>query len=135
VKPDAMLVEPEMIEKAWRQIAGAGPAKSLAGLRQREPVLATFLAERMAALAGHLALDGAPPQVVGQTHEKMLTLLLTCLTAVQHGHFKLWKDTAVGTRLALIDKTLEARKSGRRPARRGRHQQTSPCDRRKEGQR
>ena len=64
----------------------------------------------------------------------MLTLLLTCLAAVQHGHFKLWKGTAVGTRLALIAKSLAVRQSRRRPARHGHRPRTGPCHRRKEGQ-
>jgi hypothetical protein len=93
MKPDGMLVEPEHISTAGQQVVGEGAGKALDNLAASEPALAGYVSHRLAALAGSLALNGAPTEVVQATHEEMLTIVLVSLAALRRGHFELWKDT------------------------------------------
>jgi hypothetical protein len=102
MKPDSMLVEPEHITSAGQQIMGDGAAKALDSLGEAEPALAAYIRESLAALAGRLALSGAPTELVQATHEEMLTTVLVSLTALRKGHFELWKDALEGTPLARL---------------------------------
>ncbi len=117
VANDGMLVQSSFLIRAGRELARANPAEGLAALARREPVLAVFLAERLATIAGRLALSGAPPEVVQSSHEEMLTLALTCIQALRRGHFELWKDTMTGTRLAQLDPEFKpkSRRGKQRP--------------------
>jgi hypothetical protein len=44
----------------------------------------------------------------------MLAVILTCLQALRRGHYELWKDTVVGSRLAQLDASLQASPRRRR---------------------
>lgn len=44
----------------------------------------------------------------------MLALVLTCVQALRRGHYELWKDSMVGTRLAQLDETFQAPPKRRR---------------------
>jgi hypothetical protein len=100
--------------KARREIARRGTDRALTALGRLEPVLAAFLAEGLAAIAGKFALWGAPLSAVRGSHEEMLALALTCLQALRRGHFELWRDTMSDTRLAQLDPSLRARPRRRR---------------------
>jgi hypothetical protein len=100
MKPDSMLVEPEYIGEALQAVAGQGPAAALGHLHAEEPALASFLEEKLAALAGRLTLSGAPRKVVHGVHGEILFLVLSSLQALRRGHYELWKDTTLGDRLA-----------------------------------
>jgi hypothetical protein len=117
VANDGMLVESSFLIRAGRELARGSTAEGLAALARREPALAAFLAEGLAAIAGRLALSGAPPEVVQGSHEEMLALALTCVQALRRGHFELWKNTMTGTRLAQLDPTFrpKPRRRKRRP--------------------
>jgi hypothetical protein len=108
MKPDAMLINPELIVKARQEVADQGTGKSLEGFAQLEPALATYIYETTAGIAGKMALAGAPTEVVQGSHEDMLAVILTCLQALRRGHYELWKDTVVGSRLAQRDASLQA---------------------------
>jgi hypothetical protein len=102
MKPDSMLVEPGHITSAGQQVAGAGAEQSLDRLAEAEPALAYYVRHSLAALAGNLALSGAPTEVVQGNHEEVLTTILVCLAALRQGHYDLWKDTLEGTPLARL---------------------------------
>jgi hypothetical protein len=114
MKPDAMLINPEFIVKARQDIADQGTGKSLEGFAQMEPALATYIYESTAGIAGKMALAGAPTEVVQGSHEDMLAIILTCLQALRRGHYELWKETVVGSRLAQLDASLKAARRRRR---------------------
>jgi hypothetical protein len=118
-----MLVESSSLFKAGRELARQGTADGLSGLAGREPVLAAFLSERLAAIAGKLALSGAPSEVVQGSYEETLGLVLTCVQALRHGHYELWIDTMTGTRLAQLDPSLQPK-----PRRRRKKDQTNGTD-------
>jgi hypothetical protein len=114
MKPDSMLVEPEHIVSAGRDVAAKGPGPTLNEFGKAEPALGSFIHESLAAVAGKLALSGAPTELVQGSHEEMLALVLTCVKALRRGHYDLWKDTVTGTRLAQFDETLRPARKRRR---------------------
>jgi hypothetical protein len=113
MKPDSMIVEPEYLLHARKDIAGSGTGEALAAVAQLEPALASFIHESLATIAGKLALAGAPTEVVQGSNEDMLAVVLTCVQAQRRAHYEMWKDTMMGTRLAQLDD--EFRKPARRP--------------------
>ena len=54
MKPDAMLINPELIVKARQEVADQGTGKSLEGFAQLEPALATYIYESTAGIAGKM---------------------------------------------------------------------------------
>jgi hypothetical protein len=114
MKPDSMLVEPENIISARQHVAEKGSSQSLNEFAQTEPVLASFIYEGLAIVAGKLSLSGAPTELVQGSHEDVLALLLTCVHALRRGHYALWKDTVTGTRLAQLDPTFQSKPQRRR---------------------
>jgi hypothetical protein len=114
MKPDAMLINPEFIVEAQQRVAGRGTGKSLESFAKLEPALAAYIYEATAAIAGKMVLAGAPSEVVQGSHEDMLAVILTCIQAVRLGHYALWKDTVIGSRLAQLDASLQAASRRRR---------------------
>jgi hypothetical protein len=114
MKPDSMLVEPAHIITARQTIATKGNVDALNEFAGAEPALASFIHESLATVAGKLSLSGAPTELVQGSHEEVLAVVLTCVQALRNGHYELWKDTVVGTRLAQFDATLSASKKRRR---------------------
>jgi hypothetical protein len=114
MKPDSMLVEPEHIVSAGQDVATKGNGQSLTEFAQTEPALASFIYERLAVVAGKLCLSGAPTELVQGSHEDVLAVVLTCVNAMRRGHYALWKDCMVGTRMAQLDKTFQAPPKRRR---------------------
>ncbi len=106
MKPDGMLIDPEVILQARQDIADQGTGKSLQAFAQVEPALAAYIYETSAGIAGKMALAGAPAEVVQGSHEDLLAVVLTCVRALRLGHYALWKDTVVGSRLAQLDASL-----------------------------
>ena len=114
MKPDSMLVEPEHIVSARREVASIGSGPSLNQFAHQEPALASFLSENLASFAGRLSLSGAPTELVQGSHEEVLTLVLTCVQSMRRGHYALWKDTMSGSRLAQLEPSLEFKPRPRR---------------------
>jgi hypothetical protein len=125
MKPDAMLVEPEHIADAHQDVASRGCPEALKQVAEQEPALAAYLQDRLAALAGRLALEGAPTPLVQGVHEEMMTAALTCVQALRRGHYVLWKDMMTGSRLAALDKEFQKR-SPDKATRRRRKKDTGP---------
>jgi hypothetical protein len=101
-----MLVVPTHIISARQDVAAKGSGDALTEFGRCEPALASFIHESLATVAGKLSLSGAPTELVQGTHEEMLAVVLTCLQALRRGHYELWKDTVIGTRLAQLDESL-----------------------------
>jgi hypothetical protein len=109
MKPDSMLVEPRHILRARQEVAAKGSGLFLSELADMESALASFLSESLVSVAGKLSLSGAPTELVQGLHEDVLTVVLTCLQALRHGHYAIWKDTVIGTRLVELDPSLQPR--------------------------
>jgi hypothetical protein len=109
MKPDSMLVEPDYIITAREEIAKKGTDPSFEEFGQTEPVLASFIHESLATVAGKLALSGAPTSVVQGSNEDLLGIVLTCVNAFRRGHYELWKDAMTGTPMAKLDNTFQTR--------------------------
>lgn len=114
MKPDSMLVDFEHIARARQDVAAQGTGPAMNEFAATEPALASFIFEGLAVVAGKLSLSGAPTELVQGSHEDVLAVLLTCVQALRRGHYALWKDTAVGTRLAQLDESLAAPRKRRR---------------------
>jgi hypothetical protein len=114
MKPDGMLIDPEFIVDARQEVADKGNDQSLAGFAKLEPALASYIYETTAGIAGKMALAGAPTEVVQGSHEDILAVILTCVQALRRGHYELWRDTVIGSRLAQLDASLQARPRRRR---------------------
>ena len=119
MKPDSMLVEPEHILRAHEVVAARGGEGGLNDIGQAEPALAAFLQHNLTAIAGKLALTGAPTPVVQGVHEDILAVVLICIQALRHGHYALWRDTMTGTRLAQLDEAFQPPPPRRRKKDRG----------------
>lgn len=107
MKPDSMIVEPDYLVHARQEVAHSGVGESLNVIGLLEPAMASFIHESLAAIAGKLVLTGAPTQVVQGLYEDMLTVVLTCVQAIRRGHYEIWKDSMVGTRMATLDTALQ----------------------------
>jgi hypothetical protein len=105
-----MLVEPDTIVNARIAVGDKGALEALQALQEVEPSLGAFIQEALAAAAGKITLSGVPTPVVQGIHEEVLATVLTCVEAVRRSHYELWKDTAVGTRLAELAPDLPRRK-------------------------
>jgi hypothetical protein len=110
VKPDGMLIDPDLIVQARQAVGTKGSAKALAEFSEAEPALAAYIHETLAATAGRLTLAGAPTPLVQAAHEEVLTLVLTCVESQRRGHYEYWKDSMTGTRLGQLDESLRPRK-------------------------
>lgn len=107
MKPDAMLVEPEYLVKARQEVLNEGTGSVLTQISGQETILAAYIHESLASMAGKLAIAGAPTQVVQAVHEDALAVVLTSLQALRQGHFELWKDTLSGSRLEQLDPSFK----------------------------
>ncbi len=114
MKPDGMLVEPDHVTAAFEDVARRGGEDALTALAETEPALAGFIAQHLAAMAGRLALSGAPTPVVSGVHGEALATVLTAVQALRRGHYHLWRDTMTGTRLAQLDEQFQPPKRRRR---------------------
>jgi hypothetical protein len=119
MKPDSMLVEPAHIITARQTVAERGSDNTLTDFGSTEPALAAFIHEALAAVAGKLALSGAPTPLVQGVHDEILTVVLTCVQALRRGHYELWRDTVTGTRLAQLDPSLQPKPPRRRKKKNG----------------
>jgi len=99
VRPDGMLVEPSHIISARQDIGEVGSPSSLEELSGREPILAAYIQETMASMAGKLVLSGAPTNLVQGMYYEALTLVLSSLEAQRRGHYEYWKDSILSARL------------------------------------
>lgn len=96
MKPDSMLVDPEIIAAAKAALAEHGAYPMLENLAEREPVLGQFVSESAMIIAGKMALSGAPTEIVHGVHQEMISLVMTCLGAVRRGTYEVWKGSEVG---------------------------------------
>jgi hypothetical protein len=112
MKPDSMIVEPEHIHTAGKQLAEKGTESSMQELAGAEPALASFIGHMLSSLAGDLALSGAPTPVVHQVHEKAMDVVLIARKAFRLGQYQLWKDTLPGTPLGRLEETPAEEKPG-----------------------
>lgn len=83
IKPDSMLVEPEMIATARASVMQNDPCEGLDQLATQEPPLGHFVSESAMIIAGKAAFSGAPTEVTRGVHEDVVTLVLVCLDAVR----------------------------------------------------
>jgi hypothetical protein len=114
MKPDSMLVEPEHIIRARREVSAKGSYAYLNEFAEMEPALASFVSESLTSAAGRLSISGAPTELVRGSHEEVLRVVLASVQAMRRGHYALWKGTVVGTRLAELDPSLESKTRRRR---------------------
>ena len=101
--PDSMLTTQEMIHDASTQLNEAGWNAWNQRLTELEPELANFVDTRATVIAGRLALSGAPNAVTEGVFEDVMRCVLVAISALRQGHFQLWKDTEVGSRLLEIE--------------------------------
>jgi hypothetical protein len=99
-----MLVIGKHLMEARKATSEPGVLQSLENLGEREPALAGYLGEGMAALAGKLALSGAPVELVRGFHQEALLLALSSLEAQRQATYELWEGTTFGTLLGELVK-------------------------------
>jgi hypothetical protein len=98
-----MLVEPDHIVTARTEMGMHGNPQALDELAGREPALAAYIQEGLAAMAGKLTLSGAPTNVVQGVFNEALTLVLSSVEAQRRAHYDLWKGTTVGTLIEQLE--------------------------------
>jgi len=111
---DATLVPPQCLADALDQLCAAPLPHALHHLAQQEPVLGGFIQEKLAALAGQLALSGASTPVVRGVYREALLVVLGSLQALRLGHYQLWRDCVPVERLPVPDVPPLQRKPRRR---------------------
>jgi len=102
VKPDSMMVEPKMIAQARQKVADAENEEMFAELKQREPVLGSWVEQELLSITGKMGLCGTPHNVLVGTYHDFASVLLTALEAVRCGHYALWKDSLTGAPLEAM---------------------------------
>lgn len=65
----------------------------------REPELAQFIQANGELLAGKLTLGGAPREASQGAWRLMVRTAALCVLTLQRGHFELWRDLELGSRL------------------------------------
>ncbi len=103
-QPDGMLVAAKHLLAARKGIADPGVLPALATLSEREPVLANYIGEALAAMSGRLALSGAPTDLVRGIHQESLLVALSALEAQRAATYELWEGTTFGTLLGDLVK-------------------------------
>lgn len=106
--PDSMLTTHAMIHDASTQFNEAGWNAWIQRLTELEPELANFVDTRATSIAGRLALSGAPNAVTEGVFEDVMSCVLVAISALREGHFQLWKDTEIGSRLLEIESSSQA---------------------------
>ncbi len=101
--PDAMLVEADTLTTVLRELTQCGPYAAIEQLRKQEPVLVSFVEEKLAAISGRLALAGTPRAAIRGSHGDILFLVVGCLQGLRQGHYALWKDLVPADRLPSPD--------------------------------
>lgn len=96
---DAMLVDSQCLADAIGQVPPAEVPRVFEHLQQQEPVLAGHIGESLIAIAGRLALSGAPTELVQGVHGDLLHLVLGALQALRFGHYRLWRECVPAERL------------------------------------
>jgi hypothetical protein len=99
IRPDSMIVEPDHIIAARQELGERGFSVVFDDLRSREPALAAYIHEGMAAVAGKMALSGTDSGVVQGMFQETMALLISSIEAQRRGHYDLWRGTTVGTKL------------------------------------
>jgi len=98
---DSTIVDADILAQAQSAIA-TDESTALRRLSEREPLLASFMLEKMLVIAGRLSLSGAPSEVVNEVDDCIRYLLMTGIEATRIGHYELWKDAAEGEHLRKI---------------------------------
>jgi len=97
------LVGPAIICQVAHRASTDGSAASLEKLAESEPDLANFVTVEALRLVGQLALSGAPTEVVLLVHGAAVSIAVNAVTALQKGHYELWKGMHSDTLLATVD--------------------------------
>lgn len=88
---DASLVTQEILGRVIGQRAGVtGASNALELVAAREPILGSYVFERLMVLAGKLAVSGAPPDIVRGCCDDILDVVTIAVRAVWAGHDELW---------------------------------------------
>jgi hypothetical protein len=103
-QPDGMLVTAKHLTEGRKATSEPGVLEALTALGEREPALAGYLSEGMAALVGKLSLAGAPTDLVRMVHHDALLLTLSSLEASRRASYELWEGTTFGTLLEKLAK-------------------------------
>lgn len=114
IKPDSMLVEPEMIAEAKAKLAERGAYPLLEQLAKQEPALAQHIAETAFIITGKTALCGAPTEVIRGVHADLVGLVIVCLGAVRRGTYEVWQGTEIGARVVAAFEDCETKPRRRR---------------------
>jgi len=99
-----MLVAAKHLVEARKAVGQPGVLEALGSLGEREPVMANYLGEGLAAMSGRLALSGAPTDLVRGIHQESLMLVLSALEAQRKATYELWEGTTFGTLLEELAK-------------------------------
>jgi hypothetical protein len=98
---DSMLTTHQMIHDSTKMVSRRF-RQCWADFAQSEPELADFVVSEAMRFCGVLAFNGAPQSVLRGAHEQIRRLTLTALMSMRRGNFELWRDTALGPRLAAL---------------------------------
>jgi hypothetical protein len=119
MNPNSMIVEAEYVIGAREEVATKAADDALAELAQGEPTLAGFIEDRLAAVAGKLALSGAPTAAVQGVHEDVLTVVLTGIQALRRGHNSVWKDSMPASPLIQMESSPQPKPPRQRKTQKG----------------
>ncbi len=98
---DSAIIGGEALRKAVDRVADQ-KSEALECLGEREPVLAEFIDRTLTAIAGRMALSGAPSEIVKDCHEHITCVVLISLEASRIAHYELWEEAADGKHLEKI---------------------------------
>ncbi len=85
------LVDNGIVERTGLRASERNRLSAIDCLRQREPVLASYISDEISKIAGRLALGGAPGEVVRGVSADMEFFAAKIYIALDLGHNELWK--------------------------------------------
>jgi len=69
-----------------------GPMAALLDLLELEPVLGADIQQRCSAVAGQIAVTGAPPELVRLVFESAMTTAVSAVMATRQAYYDFWSD-------------------------------------------
>ena len=96
-------VTAQVILRALLDLQRRGNQRIMADLEKLEPELANHLMEELSLIHQKLVETGARAKEVRQLQQRIEGLALICITALRHGHYELWRQSAAGSSLEGID--------------------------------
>jgi hypothetical protein len=109
MKPETLITK-ELIVQVKRDLYPLGLREVEQRLQSIEPELEAFIRDCASRALEHLEGWNLTSDVPANISESVRWAALLAVEAIRRGHYELWREMALGTRLEQLDPTLKRRK-------------------------